>query len=199
MTTTIDIIRHGEPEGGRAYRGHSVDDPLSEKGWQQMWDAIEDHAPWQHIVTSPLRRCRDFAEALSEKSNIPFTIEEQLKEVGFGSWEGKSPVDIQQTDPAGYENFYRDPVRHRPDGAEPLDDFFQRITSKFDDVVQQYKGQHVLIVGHAGVLRAIVAYVLKSEPGGMYRIKVNNAGISRVRYDQYGAKLEFHNSPGLHR
>ena len=38
--TIIDLIRHGEPEGGRAFRGHSIDDPLSEKGWQQMWDVL---------------------------------------------------------------------------------------------------------------------------------------------------------------
>jgi len=37
-------MRHGEPVGGRAYRGHSIDDPLSEKGWQQMWDAVGDDA-----------------------------------------------------------------------------------------------------------------------------------------------------------
>ena len=34
--TVIDLIRHGEPVGGRRYRGH-IDDPLSERGWQQMW------------------------------------------------------------------------------------------------------------------------------------------------------------------
>ena len=34
--TTIDLIRHGEPVGGRRYRGGRMDDPLSEKGWAQM-------------------------------------------------------------------------------------------------------------------------------------------------------------------
>ena len=32
--TLVDFIRHGEPEGGRRYRGNAVDDVLSEKGWQ---------------------------------------------------------------------------------------------------------------------------------------------------------------------
>jgi len=31
-TTTIDLLRHGEPVGGKRYRGQ-IDDPLSEKGW----------------------------------------------------------------------------------------------------------------------------------------------------------------------
>ncbi len=54
MTTQIDVIRHGEPVGGRRYRGHGVDDPLSEKGWQQMWKAVADRSDWQHIAA---RRC----------------------------------------------------------------------------------------------------------------------------------------------
>ena len=61
--TTIDLLRHGEPIGGRRYRGH-IDDPLSEYGWSEMWHAVSGETPWQQIITSPLRRCREFAEAL---------------------------------------------------------------------------------------------------------------------------------------
>ena len=61
--TLIDFIRHGEPEGGRRYRGNAVDDALSEKGWQQMWGAVGDRPPWQQIISSPMRRCSAFAEA----------------------------------------------------------------------------------------------------------------------------------------
>ena len=54
--TLIDIIRHGEPVGGKRYRGQ-IDDPLSEKGWQQMRDAVAGHNPWDVIISSPLARC----------------------------------------------------------------------------------------------------------------------------------------------
>jgi len=37
--TTIDLLRHGEPEGGVRYRGDGVDDPLSARAWKQMWAA----------------------------------------------------------------------------------------------------------------------------------------------------------------
>jgi hypothetical protein len=36
----LDLLRHGEPEGGRLYRGNLLDDPLSEKGWQQMQASV---------------------------------------------------------------------------------------------------------------------------------------------------------------
>jgi len=191
--TIIDLIRHGEPEGGRAYRGHSIDDPLSEKGWQQMWDAVGDSAPWQQIVTSPLERCQAFAEALMDVYKIPCATEDDFKEVGFGSWEGKTPAEIKSTNLTEYEKFYLDPVNSRPAGAEPLDEFISRVTNAYTRNIEKYKGQHILIVAHAGVIRAIIANALHAAPIGLYRIKVNNAGISRIKHDRSGDHLLYHN------
>lgn len=192
-TTIIDLIRHGEPEGGRAYRGNSIDDPLTEKGWQQMWDAVGEDAPWDQIVTSPLERCQAFAEALMDVYSIPCETEENFKEVGFGSWEGRSPDEIKQDNPKEYQDFYLDPIKKRPKGAEPLNKFIKRVTSAYEDTIEKHKGKHILIVAHAGVNRAIIANALHSAPIGLYRIKVNNAGISRLQHDHLGSHLLYHN------
>ena len=191
--TIIDLIRHGEPEGGRAYRGHSIDDPLTEKGWQQMWDAIGDAAPWDHIITSPLERCQAFAEALMDLYNIPCDTEKDFKEVGFGCWEGRTPDEIKTDNLKEYEDFYRDPVKLRPKGAEPLNKFIKRVTTVFDKTVKKHQGKHILIVAHAGVNRAIIAHALHAAPVGLYHIKVNNAGISRIKNDHLGNHLLYHN------
>jgi len=192
--TLIDLIRHGQPEGGSVYRGHGVDDPLSKLGWQQMWDAIGDTAPWQQIISSPLLRCRAFAEQLASRHKLPVTIDERFKEVGFGSWEGRSRADIQQQNLQEYENFYRDPINCRPAGAEPIEEFIQRTKQAYEDILLHHTGQHCLLVAHAGVIRAIVAHVIHAAPIGLYRIQVNNAGLSRIRHGRYGSMLEFHNS-----
>jgi len=89
VTTTLDLLRHGEPVGGRKYRGQ-IDDPLSEKGWAQMHAAVGDTAPWTRIVSSPLQRCRAFAEILADRHGLLLTLDERLAEVGFGVWEGRS-------------------------------------------------------------------------------------------------------------
>ena len=93
-TTVIDLLRHGEPQGGRRYRGQ-IDDPLSELGWKQMWDAVGDHAGWDHIVSSPLLRCRSFAEALGEARALPVSVDAGFREIGFGSWEGFTAADLR--------------------------------------------------------------------------------------------------------
>ena len=192
--TIIDLIRHGEPEGGRAYRGHSIDDPLSEKGWQQMWDAIGDNAPWDQIITSPMERCQAFAEALMDTYDIPCDTEDNFKEVGFGNWEGKTPDEIISDNKKEYNDFYNDPVNKRPAGAEPLDQFISRVTDSFNNIIHKHKGKHILIVSHAGVMRAIIAHALHCEPLGLYRIKVNNAGMSRIKNSGKENYLLYHNT-----
>jgi len=192
--TLIDLLRHGEPEGGRAYRGHRIDDPLSETGWQQMWTAVGNHKPWEQIISSPLQRCQAFAQALGERYNIPVDIESEFKEVGFGAWEGKTPLQLQENNLKAYENFYRDPIHCRPAGAEPLEDFIKRVTQAYETLLTKCANQHVLVVAHAGVIRAIIANVLCSAPIGMYKIKVNNAGITRIRHGKQGSILEYHNA-----
>lgn len=191
--TIIDLIRHGEPKGGRAFRGHSIDDPLSEKGWQQMWDAVGDDLPWNQIITSPLERCQAFAEALMDTYDIPCETEDNFKEVGFGCWEGRTPDEIKNDNINEYQNFYLDPVNARPQDAENLDFFIQRVTQAYQQTIEKHQGKHILIVAHAGVNRAIIANALHATPIGLYRIKVNNAGISRIKHDHLGSHLLYHN------
>lgn len=191
--TIIDLLRHGEPEGGRKFRGYSIDDPLSEKGWQQMRDAVGDYDQWNCVVTSPLLRCKAFAEELAEKYKIPVTIKPDFEEVGFGDWEGKTADEILRNNPEEYESFYRDPVNFRPENAEDIDVFCDRVVDSYKQVLEEHRNQHCLIVAHAGVIRAIVAHILDATPLGMYRINVKNAGMVRIKYSSTGPKLEFIN------
>lgn len=185
-STIIDLIRHGEPVGGNRYRGHGVDDPLSERGWEQMWNAVGDRHPWERIVTSPLQRCRAFAEALGERSGIPFEVDERFREVGFGSWEGRTAAEIEAADPKGYRAFYENPVAHRPEGAEPLHDFVERISTAYEDTRLVHAGRHILIVAHAGVIRAVTTAILEAPVSAIYRQRVDNAGMVRVRHSADG-------------
>ena len=178
MTTYIDVIRHGEPVGGRRYRGYSVDDALTEKGWKQMRAAVPEKPMWTHIVSSPLKRCLEFSQELAEDLHIPYRIEDDLKEIGFGDWEGKTPEEILSKDPQALDHFYQDPVNNRPHGAEPLDTFSLRVWQAYQSILDVHKDQHVLIVAHAGVARAITANILQMSLDDVYsRLRVEYGAI----------------------
>ncbi|MCP5142760.1 MAG: alpha-ribazole phosphatase family protein [Chromatiales bacterium] len=191
--TVIDLIRHGEPVGGRAFRGHGIDDPLSEKGWSQMWAAVGDANHWDVIVTSPLARCRAFADQLGARHALPVHVDDKLREVGFGSWEGRTPDELQADSSAGYDAFYADPVNNRPAGAEPLPDFGARVAAAIDDILFAHATRRVLVVAHAGVIRAALGHAMQTAPAVWYRARVDNAGLTRLRATRHGLQLDFHN------
>jgi len=192
--TVIDLIRHGEPVGGRVYRGNRIDDCLSETGWHQMRSAVRDTARWQQVVSSPMARCHQFAKEIASKYELPLEVAPDFREVGFGSWEGRTPDEIVRDSPEEYEAFYADPVNSRPAGAEPLQDFYSRAVTAFDRLAENYKDQRVLVVTHAGVIRAIVAYALEAPLASMYRMKIDYAGVSRVRVADNKLRLETFNN-----
>ena len=191
--TRVDLIRHGEPEGGHRYRGHGVDDPLSPRGWEQMRRALGDACHWDQIISSPMRRCRLFAGELAARHALPLAIDPAFREVGMGAWEGRPHDEIAAAEPECLAAFRRDPVGARPPGAEPLRVFLDRVTDAYARQLAAYPGRRLLIVCHAGVTRAILGHVLGADPRCWYRMRVDHAGISRIRVDGFGAAVEFFN------
>ena len=196
MTSTIiDMIRHGEPVGGKRYRGQ-IDDPLSDKGWSQMRTAVGGHCPWDVIVSSPLSRCAAFAEELATRHGLPLSLDERLMEIGFGAWEGKTAAELMAEDPDCLINFWRDPLNHTPPGAETLAEFAARITAAWQAILDTHANHHVLLVGHAGQMRMVIRHVLATPLEMMFRIQVENAAITRIQVDGEGSealpRLIFH-------
>jgi len=193
--TIIDIIRHGEPIGGRKYRGFQ-DDPLSEKGWQQMRYAVAEFSEWESIVSSPLLRCIKFAQEYSKKHNIPLHVDERFKEIDWGVWQGCTTDEICRDDADIILKFRAAPLEHTPENAENVLDFSKRVVSAWHGLIQQYKNQHILLVAHAGIIRAVMCHVLDAPAEHMFRIYVSSAAITRFEiahtHDTDHARLMFH-------
>jgi len=177
--TIIDLLRHGEPLGGRRYRGQ-IDDPLSEHGWREMWQTVSGTKPWQVIISSPLRRCSEFAHQLSEQQSLPLILDDRLKEVGFGAWEGFTGQQLRAKDESILRRFYHDPLNCRPEGAEDLISFNQRVAESYHQAVSSHAGQHLLIIAHAGVIRSLLTQTLSAPASHMYRLSIPTASLSRI-------------------
>ncbi len=198
IETTIDLIRHGEPEGGQRIRG-TLNDPLSENGWRQMWQAIGAQRPWSRIVSSPMLRCQAFAERLADSMGLTPQIQPDFREIGFGAWEGLSTRELLQQDPSALQRYWQNPLDHAPLGAEPVDDFRARVFSAWEDLLPQVRGEHVLLVCHGGVIRAILSAVLGMPRERLWCFDVPYANLSRIvcRELPDGAclqQLKFHQS-----
>ena len=192
LATTIDLIRHGEPEGGTRIRGWR-DDPLSERGWRQMWSAVGEASPWSRVVSSPLLRCASFARQMAHKNNLPLHQDQRLKELGFGEWEGLEPTHLYESDPEAISSFWADPTVNPPPGGEPFHQFQQRVIDAWQEVWEGNRGDHLLLVVHGAVIRMLIAHVLGMPARNLFRMEVPYASVSRIRIEENGvARLTFH-------
>lgn len=156
MTTSIDLLRHGETERGGGFRG-SLDDALTARGWQQMRDAIGNTGAWDVLVSSPLQRCAAFANELAAQRGLPLNLEPDLRELHFGDWEGCSAAELMQDNAEALGLFWADPYCFTPPGGEPLVQFEARVLAAIERLQLRFAGQRVLVICHAGVMRLLLA------------------------------------------
>ena len=198
---TLDLIRHGEPEGGVRYRG-SIDDPLSATGWQQMQFATDQAMAagtrWDAIVSSPMQRCLAFASKLAEAQGLPIAVQQDLRELCFGELEGLTPKDAWAQYPELLQRLWDDPEQHTPPGGELFTDFSTRVGASLGHILASPPGEHILVVVHGGVIRSALSHFIHITPRDSFRVDVPYAGMTRLKIyledsGQYNAALSFIN------
>lgn len=158
-TTTVDVLRHAECEGGSIFRG-STDVALSAPGWARLRRVTAELPGWDAIVTSPLRRCRAFADWLAAERGIDTVVDSRFREMNFGDWEGVPIAEVWAREAEAARAWYLDPGRHAPPNAEDLTAVRTRVAAAWAELADRYRGRHVLLVCHGGVIRNLVAHVL---------------------------------------
>jgi len=178
MTSRIDLLRHGETERGGGFRG-SLDDALTEAGWLQMHAGVAEARPWQAIVTSPLRRCAEFAQVLADRLALPLVVEPDLRELHFGEWEGRSAAELMTADADALGHFWADPYAFTPPGGEPLAAFEERVLGAIRRLAVAGP-QHLLVISHAGVMRLLMAHAQR-RPKDLLQIEVTHGQLMNLR------------------
>ena len=179
-TTTIELLRHGEPEGGDCMRG-SIDVALTTNGWQQMNNVLDLAAGFDQIISSTLSRCADFATTLSQETATPLCLNEQWREIDFGDWDGVPYKTLWQQHPTEISQYWQNPWQHTPPQGESLIDFDHRIAQAWQQLLQDYSGQHILVVTHGGVIRQLIHQILNMPQ--------DNTHLSRIDIP-YAAKIK---------
>jgi alpha-ribazole phosphatase len=179
-TTMIDLLRHGEVEGGDIFRG-STDDSLTDDGWDQMQATLQDYVEWDVIISSPLLRCAEFSESLAQQEDIKLEIIDAFQEIDFGEWEGQSPDDLIKDNDEILKRWWLSPIKQTPPEGENFHDFRARVLKSLNHMIEKHEGKHILLVTHAGVIRVILMYILGMQEENLFRLNVDYASISTIR------------------
>lgn len=177
--TYLDLMRHGVCAGGHIFRGNN-DVALTELGHTQMQQVVGQCADWSLIVTSPLQRCAQFARALAQQRAIDCMVDERLRELDFGDWEGQEIAAVWRNDSARMQAWSRDPSRNAPPSGETLAGLAQRVQACIDDLLQAYCGQRLLLVTHGGVMRVALGQALDIPLSCVNRLDVPYACLSTL-------------------
>ncbi len=186
---TVDFLRHGEPEGGEVLRGR-IDHPLSELGWSQMsrvaaltseMEASPATPAWTHLITSPLARCRVFAEHLAGKTGLPLQVLENWQEIDYGDWDGMLLSEWREHAGPQFKAFRKDASRLQPPNGEAFLTFKDRVLTAWREIAELPDGSHLLVVTHGGVLRVVLPTVLGMPLNRSYPLHIPFASFSRIQ------------------
>jgi|SRR5690606_24809367 len=191
---TIFLLRHGETAfnaDGNRYCGRT-DIALTKKGLEQaerMWALLKDFH-FDKIYSSPLQRARTTAGIASgTPENV--TVDERLIEIDFGNWEGKRSEEFIAEDPEAWDNWLSDPAQHQAGRTgESGETVLKRLHSFYQELVDRYDGQTILVVAHNGVNRLFMASQLGMPLKNYRKIVQENSALTLITLDKVeGFKL----------
>lgn len=182
----IYLIRHGETEWNSddRYQG-CMDISLDETGVKQanlLGQRLQNYGI-ELIISSHLRRAAKTAEIIQGYVNCPLEIDQNLREIQLGEWEGKRWKDIQVEYADFLKKWHTDIVNLPMPGGESYADLKVRAVKAMEDL-KNLEVKAVAIVTHGAVVKTMLSQGL--QLGLEYRgnFEIDNASISEMRYER---------------
>jgi probable phosphoglycerate mutase len=187
--TLVLLVRHGLTAGtGTVLTGRTPGIPLDDRGREQAAALAARLAgvPLDAIVTSPLERCRQTAEAIAAARNghpVAVQADEQLAEVKYGDWTGK-PLKRLAKDPMWrVVQAHPSAVRFPGEDGESMPDVQHRAVRAVRDWNARLgPGAVYLICSHGDVIKSVIADSLGLHLDLSQRIQVDPCSLSVIRY-----------------
>jgi broad specificity phosphatase PhoE len=182
-TTRLILLRHGEPDEAFRDRCYGRLDPgLSPVGREQMrrtWRLFSREPA--AIYSSPRRRALESA-SLRAAAVPAVTIDERLREMDFGAFEGLAYRDISARYPETYAEWMTRPTKARFPGGECFTAMTARVREALQGIRRTHAGQTVAIVSHGGVNRIALATALDLDPDHIFRLDQSYACVNVIDY-----------------
>ncbi|MFJ7417738.1 bifunctional RNase H/acid phosphatase [Streptomyces uncialis] len=190
--TTFVLLRHGETPltPSKAFSGSGGTDPsLSEVGRAQAVltaGALAARGTVQAIVSSPLKRCRETAQAVADRLGLDVRVDDELRETHFGAWEGLTFGQVRERYPDDLTAWLDSEDARPTGGGESFTEVTERVARARDRLVEEYAGRTVLLVTHVTPVKTLVRLALGAPAKSMFRMELSAAALSAVAYFKDG-------------
>lgn len=181
----IYLIRHTKTatQNGLCYGQTNVE--LADSFFEDAREILKKLPTNPLVFSSPLSRCTRLAQLISEDT----IFDNRLLEMNFGDWENMLFAEIEAEKLQFWtENF----VSLAPPNGESFQQLYLRVESFWHDLLA-LENEQVVIVTHAGVIRAILAKVLNLPLEKTFAFAVDFGSVHKLRYENNYIYIEFLN------
>lgn len=198
----ICLVRHGaigSERRGRHYFGQ-LDLPLNFEGRKRAAELAKMLRDLEiaNVYCSDLKRSLKTAEMIAAPHGLEPSVRRELREISLGEWEGMSFNAVRRRYPEAFVERGRDIVHFRPPGGESFLECAQRVIGAFNDILQSSPG-NIVIVGHAGVNRILLAQALGKSLDQIFEIDQDYGCLNLIHCNGFSFEVTVLNGERVER
>ncbi len=167
------LVRHGRTDvNARGLLQGRLDPPLDEVGYVQAAEVAKSIGRADRVISSPLLRARETAEAFG----APVEIDERWIELDYGELDGLPVASV------GMEvwQLWRADLGYTPAGGESIQAMAQRVLAACLDLADEAIERDIVVVSHVSPIKAAVTWALGVGTEAGWRTHLDAASITRV-------------------
>lgn len=144
-----------------------------------------DEAQAVHAKIADITPAASYSSPLSRAARLASTLrlgetqhDARLMELDFGEWELQAWDAIPREQLDRWGNAY---THLAPPGGETFTELHSRVTELLQELLARHRGQDVVVVTHAGVIRALLAEVLNLPLTEVFRFHLDYGSVTQLR------------------
>jgi probable phosphoglycerate mutase len=185
VSTRFILVRHGETQSSleRRFAG-STDVPLTDHGREQAAALAHRLRPVRidAMHVSPLLRCRETAQAITDVTGRKAQITDDIRECSFGDWENLTLAEVLEKWPDGMRGWIADEAM-APPGGESWADLGVRVERWFGEASEHYAGRTMLAITHGGPIIWLGRHLTAARREAMGVFMIDTASVSIVQIE----------------
>jgi broad specificity phosphatase PhoE len=184
-TTSIYLVRHGQTawNKGEIFRGRT-DIPLNETGLEEAELAGEylKEKKIDAIYSSPLSRAMQTAQRIGQFHHLEVEPLNEMIDMSFGKWEGKSLKEVQEKDEERYTLWREEPHRVKLPGGESLDEVRIRTMAALEELIRNHPGKTLVLVSHRVINKVLICGILGIDNSHFWQIGQDTTAINLIQF-----------------
>ena len=129
---------------------------------------------YDKIYTSASARCTQSAQIIAKLFKKEITTID-LKARNHGDWSGRLYSDV-------YDEYGPNAIIQKPEGGESLEVFNKRVSKMIDKLVEENKGNRIILVTTQDVIQSAIAKTLNLDPVSQFKNLIKTGTLTKISY-----------------